>query len=528
MLRACWLRAWAAATVLAVIWTGAVAAQRPSRDWSREDRTVIGDFSTIRTVAAASDRVFVTSPTGLLVWQPHFERWEGPFVPPEPAMLEEAVASLVDPLDNSLWLARPDGWVHYEPDLDNWTSGAVPGRVQGMAFDLANPLSGLLLRTSTGWVEVPRGGFPAVAAEAPAQPIRPGSAAELLRTNPSFQAMGSQFLLDGRLTEARLTAVARSFDRIGWFIGTDGVGLLYLREGAAIPERLTFGIAGEELTSVFAAPGGVWVASARTRTRPTALSFVASDLSDFRTVLGPPATGLPFTTVRQLIGLGTALWAATDGGVARIEPGSGRVDIIDDRLGLPDSRIYAISARRGWLAVGTAHGAARLTDSAAVIRIAPSYREAVYAVALAADTTWIGTPTGLFFTVSRDGDLLRPGELATVAAREPVLALAWLGETLVALTPERVISRDGRGRWQIGPVLSTQVGRLRAFTPDGNGMWVAGERGAGFARLDLPMVRPLLIGDLPGDPRDVAVDADHVWIATSAGLVRFRRDAVGR
>jgi ligand-binding sensor domain-containing protein len=178
--------------------------------------------------------------------------------------------------------------------------------------------------------------------------------------------------------------------------------------------------------------------------------------------------------------------------------------------------------------VGTAHGAARLTDSAAVIRIAPSYREAVYAVALAADTTWIGTPTGLFFTVSRDGDLLRPAGLGTVAAREPVLALAWLGETLVALTPERVISRDGRGRWQVGPVLSTQVGRLRAFTPDGNGMWVAGERGAGFARLDLPMVRPLLIGDLPGDPRDVAVDADHVWIATSAGLVRFRREAVGR
>ena len=54
---------------------GSAAAQRPSRDWSREDRTVIGDFSHIRTVAAASDRVFATSPTALLVWLPHFERW---------------------------------------------------------------------------------------------------------------------------------------------------------------------------------------------------------------------------------------------------------------------------------------------------------------------------------------------------------------------------------------------------------------------------------------------------------------------
>ena len=307
---------------------------------------------------------------------------------------------------------------------------------------------------------------------------------------------------------------------------TAGVGLLYLREGAAIPDRLSFGVAGEQLTSVFSAPGGVWVASARTPSRPTALSFVASDLSDFRTVLGPPATGLPFTQVRQMVGLGTSLWAATDGGVARIEPGTGRVQMIDDRLGLPDSRVYAISARRGWLAVGTARGAARMTDSAAVIRIAPSFGEAAYAVAIAADTTWIGTPSGLFLTLSRDGELVRPAGLGTVAAREPVVGLAWLGETLVALTPDRVISRDARGRWQIGPVLSTQVGRLRALTPDGAGVWVAGERGAGFARLDLPIVRPLMIGDLPGDPRDLAIDADYLWIATSAGLVRFRRDAV--
>ncbi len=514
--------------VVAILLVGAATAeaQRPSRDWSREDRTVIGDFSHIQTVAAASDRVFVTSPTALLVWLPHFERWEGPFLPPDPHLLEDAIGAVVDPLDNSLWLARPDGWVHYEPELDNWTSGSVPGRVQGMAFDLASPLSGLLLQTSSGWQQLPRGGFAPVPADPPAQPLRPGSAAELLRTNPSFQALGTQFLLDGRLTEARLTAAARSFDRLGWFVGTAGVGLLYLREGAAIPDRLSFGVAGEQLTAVFAAPGGVWVASARTPSRPTALSFVASDLGAFRTLLGPPATGFPFTQVRQLIGLGTALWAATDGGVARIEPGSGRVEMIDDRLGLPDSRTYAIAARRGWLAVGTSRGAARMTDSAAVIRIAPSYNEAAYAVAIASDTTWIGTPTGLFFTLSRDGDLVRPDGLGTVAAREPVLALAWLGETLVALTPDRVISRDARGRWQLGPDLSTQVGRLRAFVPDGAGVWVAGERGAGFARLDMPIVQPLLIGDLPGDPRDITIDADHLWIATSAGLVRFRRDAV--
>ena len=503
-------------------------AQRPSRPWTPDERTLIGDFSHIRTVAAASDRVFVTSETALLIRLPHFERWEGPFRPADPDLLRGTFAALVDPLDNSLWLARQDGWVHYEPDLDLWSSGQVSGPVLGMAFDLNAPLGGLLLQTSSGWMQVPRGSTLAMPAEPPAQPLRPGSAAELLRSNPSFEAMGSQYLIDERLNEVRITAAARSFDRLGWYVGTSGAGLLYLREGAGLPERLHFGIAGERLTAAFAAPGGVWVASARTRERPTALSFVASDLGEFRAVTGPPATGLPFVQVRQLVGLGSALWAATDGGVARIEPGSGRVEMFDDRRGLPDRRVHAIAARRGWLAVGTAHGVVRISDSAEVIPIAPSFSDAAYAVAISADTTWVGTGSGLFFTISRDGDFLRPPGLTGVTAREPVLGLAWLGETLVALTPDRLVSRAPGGAWMEGPVLSTQVGRLRALVPDGAGVWVAGERGVGFARLDLPIVRPLLIGDLPGDPRDVAVDVDYIWVATSGGLVRFDRDVVGR
>ena len=57
-------------------------AQTPSRDWRPSDRTVIGDFSRITAVAAALERVYVTSPTALLVWHPQFRTWEGPYDPP--------------------------------------------------------------------------------------------------------------------------------------------------------------------------------------------------------------------------------------------------------------------------------------------------------------------------------------------------------------------------------------------------------------------------------------------------------------
>jgi len=47
-----------------------------------------------------------------------------------------------------------------------------------------------------------------------------------------------------------------------------------------------------------------------------------------------------------------------------------------------------------------------------------------------------------------------------------------------------------------------------------------------FARLTTPAVRPLRRGDLPGTTNDLAVDGGYLWVATDAGLVRFRLDAI--
>src|ERR671912_1948294 len=99
--------------VLAVLWvvwsTASARAQSFSRDWRPEDRTVIGDFSRVNAVAASAERVFVVSPSGILIWNPQFQRWDGSFDPPDRTLLERVYTGLTDPLDNSLWLARSDG-----------------------------------------------------------------------------------------------------------------------------------------------------------------------------------------------------------------------------------------------------------------------------------------------------------------------------------------------------------------------------------------------------------------------------------
>jgi hypothetical protein len=512
------------ATLVLMAGPGGAAAQLPTRDWSPEDRVVIGDFSRITSVAAASDRVYATSPTALLVWRPQFAQWEGPFLPPDARYLNGVFAALPDPLDNSLWLARPNGWVHFAPELQMWTVGETQSRVRSIAFDMSDP-SGLLLETADGWVRATRGGGAVFPADRPVQALRPAALSEVMRGNPSMQT-GGGILVDNRLERVQFTAAAQSFDRLGWFLGTDGAGLLYLRDGSAFPERLAFGIAGERVGALFAAPGGVWVASDATRDAPAALTFVASDLTDFRSIYGPSATGLPFGRVRQLIGVGLSLWAATDYGIARIDPQTSRIDLIDERRGLPDSRAYAVVARRGWIAAGTAHGAVRISDSSEVIRIAPGFAGPAYAVAMSADTTWVGTDAGLFYTVSRGGELLQPRGLTSSAQfRGPVIGLEWVGEMLVALTPDRLFWRTANGRWVAGPA-QPALGPLRAFVMDDGTAWLAGERGVGRARLDAPVGSILTVGDLPGEPLDLTVDADHLWVGTLAGLVRFRLDAL--
>jgi ligand-binding sensor domain-containing protein len=502
-------------------------AQSFTRDWRPEDRTVVGDFSRVNAIATSPDRVFITTPSGVLIWNPQFQRWEGSFDPPDRGLLDRVFISLTDPLDNSLWLARPDGWVHYQPDIQLWDQGAVPEGILGIAFDQDDPAAGLYLRTRRDWELLPRGGMVPAPSRPPAHPVAPATVAEAIRSNPALQASAAAILTDNRLRSVRYTAAARSSDNRGWYLGTSGIGALYLPDGAPLPERLSYGLPSDRVGAVFSWPGGIWAATNRTPVTDASVTFVAEDLDQFYSLPGASAMGTPFTQVRELAGQGRSVWAATDLGVARVQPADSTLDLVDERGGLPDSRVYSIVSRTGRIVVGTAHGLARLGDSLKVERVAPGYTGAVYTVFPAGDSVWAGTPGGLLLALPKRPDLVRPDGMASPSLQAGVVDLASLGDTLVALTRDQLLWRDPRTRqWTLGPNLSGLLGRLRRFVADGPGFWVAGDQAVGFARLATPPLRPLGRGDLPGAANDLAVDDQFLWVATDGGLVRFRLNAI--
>ena len=190
---------------------------------------------------------------------------------------------------------------------------------------------------------------------------------------------------------------------------------------------------------------------------------------------------------------------------------------------------YAVVSRQGRITVGTRRGVVRVDDSLRVERVAPAFADAVLAVFPAGDTVWVGTPRGLLLVASR-----RPG---CGAARPPwpprqlqapVVALGSLGDTLVALTRDQLLWRDPAHR---GLDARPQPQR-RPRRPGGVRGRRAGLLGgrrprrrlrAASARRPVP---PLDRATFPGAANDVAVDRDFLWVATDAGLVRFRLDAV--
>ncbi len=499
------------------------AAQSFTRDWRPDERTVIGDFSRVNAIATSAERVYLVAPAAVLVWNPQFHHWEGSFDAPDAALLNRVFTALADPVDNSLWMARQNGWVHYQPDLRLWDQGPVSDGIQAIAFDQNNPGAGLYLRTRRGWQQLPRGGGVPVPSPPPGRPLTPATVEQAIRSNPALQANAAAILTDNRLRSVRYTAAARSFDNRGWYLGTSGIGALYADDGAAIPERLSFGLPADQVGAVFSWPGGVWAATSGTSIADASLTFVRSDLGEFSSFPGPSAMGTPFDQARELAGQGKSLWAATNRGVARLDPSADRIDLVDERRGLPDVRVYSIASRGGRITVGTERGIARVSDSLDVTRIAPAYNDVAYAVFPAGDSTWVGTRVGIRLALPGLANLVRPEGLTSPSLQVPVIDLATMGDTLVALTYDGFLWRDPRTRrWALGPNLSALLGRLRRFVPDGSGFWLAGERGVGFARLNASPLRTLRDGDLPGAVNDLAVDAEHLWVATDRGLVRFR------
>ncbi|MEO5800875.1 MAG: hypothetical protein ABIZ70_09365 [Gemmatimonadales bacterium] len=499
----------------------------PLRPMRPEDRVLLGDFSRVNAIATVFDRVYVVYPTALGLYRTLNRHWEVPRAPSEPRLLGSVFAAVVDGIDQSAWLAIPDGWLHYRAEMDQWERGQIPGRVQNVAVDPADPGRGIWFQSSVGWFVQPRFGGIATQATPPKTLRFPHTVEDAMRDMPQLRSLAPTIALGPRLTPGRILNAAPAADGSGWYLGTSSRGLLYFDRMGARGESFGLGLPSDAVGALAANSDGVWVATDATPEMGASLTWLSADLGRSQSVAGLPATGLPFDAARRLLLAGNTLWVGSDKGVLRVSVADGSLKRYDDNNGLADPRVTSLVLRNGKLVVGTLRGLAEETATGLIQRVAPDFFSAVYALAARGDTVWAATASGTAAFLPGASDLRIPDGLRALSGgNPPTYGVGYVSDTLVAMSADRLLWRDPvSGTWTLGPNLSAQLGRLTMMMADDDGVWVAGTRGAALVRPTVGALRVLQIpGDLPDVVTSIARSDRYLWIGTARGLVRYLVD----
>lgn len=347
-----------------------------------------------------------------------------------------------------------------------------------------------------------------------------------LATAPMAEAQRALILTDSRLRSFQFTAAARTADDNDLFFGTNGRGLVRLDPAMGQWEPLGFSLLAAGADALATGADGVWAASA-SRFGRSGLTWLPDDLSS-TTPLEPPAgNGFGTAAVRRVLATGGALWLATDAGVFRVDPASGRTRQFTLGDGLPSEDVRALAPAPDGVWVGTARGLAVITSGDHVERLGAAVQSVLSLLAVG-DTLWVGTAAGLgALPAGANEPVVPPAIGAEPGLRSPITALARTGDTLVAVLDDQVAWRDPiADRWTLERP-RVALGRISAAAGDAGGVWLGGSIGLAWWRIARKEFRALSIpGDLPAPVRDVAVAAPWLWVATDSGVVRLRRDVV--
>ena len=501
-----------------------------SRNWRPDDRALVTDLSYVTAVAATANVIYAATPNGLAIYD-RGGSWRQTIGAIEGFPEGHITAMAADPGDDTAWIAMSGRWIAYEPFTRRLDSGSLPGATDQVVLDARNPSRGAWFHTSAGWYEVPRGSlaaYPARDIPPPGSRIGGMSARELQARLPAFDAVRMRVERDEQLRGFRLTSAALAPLTNEIIIGTDGNGAWRVDPMTYATTRLPAGLSGTVAGAVAHARGQICAsASASTTSARHGIACFDENLSGFTYVETAGLAQLPAGLTRRLVITERAIWAVTQAGLLRAPRRGGRSVIIGSREGLPGDQVLSIAPAGEGVYVGTSEGIAFVADTGRGLAVTETARgPGVLAIAgLIEDTLWAGTTAGIVgFLLPLGGPVVRP--IAMPSQAEPVVALALVNARLFGATGSHLLARDSAG-WRTFDAPGPDVGRVATIVPDGETLWLAGDRG--FAHFDparnawQALVSP---ADVPLPVRDIAVSRSYVWVATDAGVVRFDRRAL--
>jgi signal transduction histidine kinase/ligand-binding sensor domain-containing protein len=307
----------------------------------------------------------------------------------------------------------------------------------------------------------------------------------------------------------------------GLWIGTEGLGIIHVKDGKADTFTRAEGLSGNIACSLFEdREGNIWFGSEKGVDRFRKLPVTTLTTQQ----------GLPNERTRSVLATTDgSVWVATDDGLVRWK--DARPIVYDEDSGLPDSRIQSLyQDATGRLWVSTARGLAYLAGDRFVAIDGVPGSEVYSMTGDASGNLWLSSSEGLL--------RLSAGRLVE---RVPWAALGRRQQAKVI-----VADRGGvwLSFWQDGGILFFKDGKVQTLYAAANGLgaghvaglrldaggalWAATEQG-GLSRIKDGRITTLTVANgLPCNTIHWSTldDGGDLWIYTACGLVRVERDDV--
>ncbi|HQF70063.1 MAG TPA: hypothetical protein PLH39_02155, partial [Promineifilum sp.] len=437
----------------------------------------------------------------------------------------DAIRDLAADRDGNVWAATAAGLAL--TDGNGWRVtgrgglfGSLPSQdVTALAVDTANRLwvataAGLSRLEGRRWTTF------TAADGLPVEPIRAlaagaGDVVWGMTDVTLVRADGSVFAhftpgLTGEAMTATYTAVAAAADGTVYLaIGPNNRAITRFDPATLVEERLDIAprpVASDTLGALLVdAQGALWAGVGDTLRRYA---------GDWTTLAAP--SDLPAPALTALAYAHGSVWAASAGGVTRLD-GGGQTFGVADGLAGDDVRALAVASDGTlWAASDTPlRGLSRYGPDGWQTVTCPTAAPLSADVSDAAQTpsaVWLATPRG----ISRfDGAAWRTYDARDGLPDAPAKALAAAGEIVYAATDAGIARFDGAapdGRWQM---VSDAPARDLAIAPDGD-LWATDGLAVALVGEDTASALPL-----PTTVRGMAAADGAVWLATPDGVLRY-------
>lgn len=306
----------------------------------------------------------------------------------------------------------------------------------------------------------------------------------------------------------------------GLWIGTDGKGLMHLKNGRADVFTRSEGLSGNIACSLFEdREGNIWFGSDKGLDRFRRLPVTTLSTQQ----------GLPSESTRSVVTTPDgSLWVATNDGLARWK-GDERPVVYRESDGLPDVRVHSLfPSADGRLWVSTARGLAYFANGRFVAVSGVPANE-VYSMAEdAAGDLWLSGNAGLvrlhqdrFAEIFPWPALGRQQQAKVIVADRGGVWMSFWREGGV------LYFKDGKVQAAYGPAQGLGTGHVSGLRLDSEGaVWASTEEG-GLSRIKDGRVTTLTVANgLPCNAVHWSAldDKGSLWMYTGCGLVRVLQD----